>query len=517
MPTRSTCLRALAPVVALAAGAGGFIAAAASAHAATAAKTRLVRVGPNSPSVAATERARTRTGRIDNVTLVAAPMKLRLGDRTVTTWGFNGRIPGPTLRMRAGDVLRAKVVNRLAAPLTIHWHGLALRNNMDGVPGLTQRAIKPGQAFSYRFTVPDTPGTFFYHSHAGTELDRGLYGPLIVDPSTGRSNQREITLLLDDWLDGTGKTPDQQLDALEHGMGGMGGSGGAMGTSMPSAGSPLGADTEDFEYPYYLINGRVPSDPATFSVKPGQRVRIRLINAASTTPFRVAFGGGRMTVVATDGFPVKPVTVDTLIIGMGERYDVLVTVPSSGAFPVVAREEGQNEQALAVLRSGPGPNPSPDVKLNALSGKLLTYRQLHATKADALPNGKPDRTYTISLTGNMTSYRWKINAPNKDGITLPVRRGQRVRLVIDNTTMMWHPIHLHGHTFQLENGGSSMGMGMSGMGGTQPGPRKDTVIVPPMSKVTLDFIADNPGQWALHCHNIYHAEAGMVTVLSYVK
>ena len=507
MPSNSIGLRWLAALAATIAAVGVWIATSitSGAVAATASTARLVRVPPNSPLVAATERARQRTGRLVNVTLVAAPAKLRLGDRTVTTWGFNGRIPGPTLRVRAGDVLRARVVNRLSAPLTIHWHGLALRNDMDGVPDLTQRAIKPGQTFTYRFTVPDTPGTFFYHSHAGTELDRGLYGPLIIDPTTGLSSGREITLLLDDWLDGTGKTPDQELYDLEHGMGGMNGSGGSMGAGMPSPRSPLGADTEDFEYPYYLINGRVPSNPATFAVKPGQRVRMRLINAAATTPFRVAFGGGRMTVVATDGFPVKPDTVDTLIIGMGERYDVVVTVPRSGAFPVVAREEGQSEQALAVLRSGPGPNPSPDVKLKALKGKLLTYGQLHATKADALPNGKPDRTYAITLTGDMTKYRWKINAPKKDGITLPVRRGERIRLLIDNTTMMWHPIHLHGHTFQLDTRGS------------QPGPRKDTVIVLPMSKVTIDLIADNPGQWALHCHNVYHAEAGMRTSLSYVS
>jgi FtsP/CotA-like multicopper oxidase with cupredoxin domain len=472
---------------------------------ATSASVRPVRVEPTDPLVAATERARRRTGRVDNVTLLAAPTKLHLGGRTVTTWAFNGKVPGPMIRVRTGDVLRARVVNRLSAPLTVHWHGIALRNDMDGVPGRTQKAIEPGQTSSYQFTVTQ-PGTFFYHSHVGTQLDRGLYGPLIVDPTTGRAGQRDITLLLDDWLDGTGKTPDQQLYELEHGMGAMGSgsAGGSMGMRMPTTSSPLGSDVEDFAYPDYLINGRVAGNPQTFAVKPGQRVRLRLINAASTTPFRVAFDGGRMTVVATDGYPVKPLTVDTLLIGMGERYDVLVTVPKPGVFPVVARVEGKTAQALAVLRSGPGANPMPDVDPMALTGKLLTYGQLHATAADALPAGRPDRTYTIALAGDMMSYGWRIDAPKTDGSTLPVQLGQRIRLVIANRSMMWHPIHLHGHTFQLDTG-------------RQPGPRKDTVIVPPMGHVTVDFIAENPGQWMLHCHNIYHAEAGMDTVLSYVR
>ena len=507
MSRKTAGWRALAVAIA---SVSAWIAAATASHAAaaTTATTRLTRVGPTDPLVAATDGARRRTGRVDTVTLVAAPTRLRLGDRTVTTWVFDGQVPGPQIRVRVGDVLRARVVNRLPAPLTIHWHGLAIRNDMDGVPGVTQQAIKPGRSFTYQFTVPDTPGTFFYHSHVGTQLDRGLYGPLIVDPPTGQSKQREVTLMLDDWIDGTGTNPDQALAKLRQGMGGMSGrsgmGGSVMGMGMPSAQSPLGADTGDVQYPYYLINGRAPTAPETFAVKPGERIRVRLINAGSDSPFRVAFGGGRLTVIATDGFPVKPVTVDTLIIGMGERYDVLVTVPRSGAFPLVAAAEGKTGEALAVLRSGPGPNPMADVKPTELDGKLLTYGELHATRADALPPGRPDVTYRIRLTGDMMSYRWGITAPSKDGVTLPVRLGQRVRLVIDNETMMWHPIHLHGHTFQLDQG-------------SQPGPRKDTVNVLPMSKVTIEFIADNPGQWALHCHNIYHAESGMLTILSYVE
>ncbi|ALV33164.1 multicopper oxidase domain-containing protein [Streptomyces sp. CdTB01] len=489
-------------------------------------------VGPGDRAVATAEAARQKEGAgVRNVTLTAAPTTLRLDGRKVTTWAFNNTVPGPEIRANAGDVIRARVVNRLSEPLTVHWHGIALRNDMDGVPDVTQKAIKPGGAFVYRFTVSD-PGTFFYHSHVGTQLDRGLYGPLIVnDPKDTTAPRRDITVMLDDWIDGTGRTPDKVLDDLRSGatksddssdmgsmdmsdMGSMPGmSSSSMGTSdgsemsgmMPTKNNPLGSDVTDLAYPYYLVNGRPATDPATFKVTPGERIRLRIINAASETPFRVAVGGSRLTVTATDGFPVRPVTTDTVLVGMGERYDAVVTVPRTGAVPLVAKVEGESTQsAMAVLRTGTGANPMPDTKVKELNGRLLTYADLRATQAAALPTRQPDRTYTVDLTGNMSTYKWGTTTNGKKDGTLTVRQGQRIRLVLDNRTMMWHPIHLHGHTFQVVTGST-------------PGPRKDTVIVPPMSRVTVDVDANNPGQWALHCHNIYHAEAGMLAMLSYVK
>ncbi|MFF4550721.1 multicopper oxidase family protein [Streptomyces sp. NPDC001435] len=485
-------------------------------------------VGPGDRAVSTAETARQKKGAdVRDVTLTAASTTLRLDGHKVTTWAFNGTVPGPEIRVKAGDVLRARVINRLPDPLTIHWHGIALRNDMDGVPDVTQKAIKPGGQFVYRFTVTD-PGTFFYHSHEGTQLDRGLYGPLIVDdPRDTTAPRRDITVLLDDWIEGTGRTPDQVLANLRSGaskngdssdMGSMPGmddssmpgmnsssmGGSEMSDSMPTKDKPLGSDVTDLTYPYYLVNGRPATDPATFKVTPGERVRLRIINAASTTPFRVAVGGSRLTLTASDGFPVRPVTTDTVLVGMGERYDAVVTVPRSGVAPLVAKVEGASAQALAVLRTGTGSNPMPDVKPKELGGRLLAYADLEATHAVALPARQPDRTYALDLTGSMTTYKWGAAVGGMKRGTLPVRQGQRVRLVLDNRTMMWHPIHLHGHTFQVVTGST-------------PGPRKDTVIVPPMSRVTVEVEANNPGQWALHCHNIYHAEAGMLTMLSYVK
>ena len=474
-------------------------------------------------AVVAAEQARRSPGAVvRDVTLTAAPTTLTLGDRTVETWAFGGTVPGPELRLTAGDVLRARVVNDLPEPLTVHWHGIALRADMDGVPDVTQEAIASGASFTYEFTVPD-PGTYFYHSHSGVQLDRGLYGALVVeDPAEGVSAaDADVPVLLDDWIDGTGTDPDRVLagltagsttgqdDAME-GVPGMsehpsGEDMAGMDMGEPSADAPLGDDTGDVVYPLLLANGRPTTAPQEVAVAPGTRVRLRLVNAGADTPFRVAVGGSALTVVATDGFPVQPVEVDTLVIGMGERYDVLVTAPAFGAVPVVAVAEGKGDQALVVLRAGLGPAPDPQVSPAELTGRLLSLADLRPTADVQLAVRPPDRTYRVDLTGDMAAYDWGITAPESDGATLPVRQGERVRLEIRNTTGMWHPVHLHGHTFQVvaEDGGA--------------GPRKDTVVVPANGSLTVELDADNPGQWALHCHNIYHAEAGMVTVLSYVR
>lgn len=464
-------------------------------------------VEPDSPQVAQAEALRRAAGStVRDVTLTAAPTQVRFGTLTVRTWAFNGHVPGPTIHVRAGDVVRARVLNHLPEPLTVHWHGLALRNDMDGVPDVTQKAIQPGGSFVYEFTAAQ-PGTYWYHPHTGTQLDRGLYGAFIVDDPAQTTTRRDIPLMLDDWIDGTGETPDQVLEKLKSGgaqMSGMDHGGmhhGSMGSTSTSPDSPLGTDTADVGYPLYVINGRT---QPVYAVRPGEKVRLRLINAASSTPFRVAFGGGSMTVVATDGYPVQSVQTDALLIGMGERYDVVVTVPGSGAFPVVAAVEGKQQQAMAVLRVGNAALPMLEDRPAQLDGRLLTLDDLHATTKVALPDSAPKRTYRVDLTGDMMAYNWGLDAPKRDGATLAVTVGERVRIVLVNRTTMWHPIHLHGHTFQVVTGNGV-------------GPRKDTVIVPPSGTVTIDVLADNPGQWMLHCHTTYHAEVGMMTTLSYLS
>ena len=459
-------------------------------------------VVPRSDAVRRADAARRAVGqRIVSARLTPQPTTLDLGGRTVPTWAYGNALPGPLIRATAGDLLQVDLSNRLDTSTSVHWHGVALRNDMDGVPGLTQDPIAGGDSFLYEFTAPD-PGTYFYHPHSGMQLDRGLYGALIIDdPAEPGDYDTEWVIVLDDWVDGTGRTPDQILADLtadqgrpgRHGMGSgsMGGMGGMQSRLLGGAG--------DVDYPHYLINGKTAAAPSTFTARPGQRVRLRVINAGTDTAFRVALGGHRLTVTHSDGFPVQHQGGDAVLIGMGERFDVTVTL-QDGAFPLVAAAEGKVGHGLAVLRTASGPVPRVTVHAAELDGQIVLGTELIASEETRLTDKRVDRAHDLVLTGSMSPYRWLLNGKTfPDADPLVVREGERARLRFQNMSMMFHPMHLHGHTF--------------GLVGT--GVRKDTVIVRPMETVEVDLDADNPGQWAAHCHNLYHAEAGMMTTLAY--
>jgi FtsP/CotA-like multicopper oxidase with cupredoxin domain len=486
-------------------------------------------VGPGSRLVAATEAARATTGRVVTRTLTAAPVTVDLGGRTVSTSGYDGTVPGPVIRVNAGDRLDVRFLNQMADPTTIHWHGVALRNDMDGVPGLTMDPVAAGAEFAYSFVAPH-PGTYWFHPHVGVQLDRGLQGALIVeDPHEPGGYDEEAVLVLDDWTDGWSEAPDAILARLARdgmgsggmGSGGMGsggmGSGGMGAGGMGSGGSgmglvtaaqPLGTDTGDVVYPAHLINGRTPLDPVVVASAPGRRIRLRLINAGSDTAYRFAVGGHRLTVTHADGYPVQPVEVDTLILGMGERYDVIVTA-GDGAFPIVASPEGKKDPAaVAVLRTTSGATPAAGARPVELDGRMLTYADLVPTAAAVLAVRPPERQLDLTLGMVNGGRQWVLNGvPFDQHQPLQVTAGQRVRITMRNQTMMFHPMHLHGHSFAVVTGSGSA---------TAPGVRKDTVTVLPMQTLAIDLDTDNPGQWLTHCHNIYHAELGMITVLSYL-
>lgn len=438
------------------------------------------------------------TGRIREYALVAGPANVDLGDRQIATWGYNGGVPGPEIRLVAGDTLRATVRNALPQETTIHWHGIPLPNAMDGVPGVTQPAIRPGETFTYEFAVP-VAGTYMYHSHAGLQLDRGLYGALIVEaPDEPLRYDREFVLVLDDWLDGLPGTPEDTYRALVAGgdrMGGMGGMGGMMGGA---------AAPPDVVYPRYLVNGRAAGAPLELAVRRGETIRLRIINPASATIFRVALAGHRLTVTHADGQPVEPVEVDALRIGMGERYDVLVRADNPGVWQFAAAVEGATGLARAQVRyDGRTDVPPPeDYRPPELSRQLLGYGMLKdATTAGSARAARPGRFVPVTLSGGMGQYRWTINGqafPAAD--RLAVDRDRPVRFQLQNMSMMPHPLHLHGHFFRVDNG-------------TGRGPLKDTVLIESMGQVAIDWLPDNPGDWAFHCHNLYHAEAGMMRVV----
>ncbi|WP_433455760.1 multicopper oxidase family protein [Streptomyces sp. CA-142005] len=505
-------------------------------------------VSPNSEVIAATEKKRKSTGRVQNVTLTASSGMLDLGGGTMAkSWAFSGRTPGKEIRLSVGDTLVAELSNQLPDRTTtsIHWHGIALRGDMDGVPPATQSAVRAGSNFTYRF-IADAPGTYFFHPHVGVQLDRGLYAPLIVEDSKEPlSYDDEWVVVLDDWVDGVTGTPDEVFAEVRHGMGGMdmGGSsaspsssssddmgdmggmdmsGGSMDgmSASPTASSSgggmsmkfmlmgaesklLGGDAGDVKYPYHLVNGRMPTDPDVYTGKPGKRVRLRIINAGGDTAYRVALGGHKLTITHTDGFPVQHQQGDALLVGMGERYDVLVTL-ADGVFPLVALAEGKNASGMALVRTGSGSAPKPAVRPKELDGMIMTASQLKAAGDVRLETKKADRVHRIELTGGMDTYDWGVNGKrfdmnNPTANPILVRQGERVRLDFVNKTTMWHPMHLHGHTYQLGTGG----------------PRKDTTIVLPKRTVSVYFDADNPGQWMLHCHNAYHGEAGMMALVAY--
>jgi len=289
---------------------------------------------------------------------------------------------------------------------SIHWHGVALSNDMDGVPGITQDPIAAGGVFTDEFTTPD-PGTYFFHPHSGVRLDRGLYGVLVVDDPAEPGGYDQEWVVLDDWIDGTGQTPDEVLAGLVS-MSGMGhgsmGHGG-MGEGMTS---PLLGGAGDVDYPHYLINGRTAEAPATLTGKPGQRARIRIINAGSDTAFRVALGGHRLTITHSDGFPVHPVTTDALLIGMGERCDVRVDL-AHGVFPPVAAAEGKTGSALALVRTAAGTAPGPRVHVPQLRRQVVLGSDLAANDSVRLNSRVVDRRLDVVLACRMMPYRWTIN------------------------------------------------------------------------------------------------------------
>ncbi|WP_051399909.1 multicopper oxidase family protein [Haloechinothrix halophila] len=422
--------------------------------------------------------------------------EIDLGGPIVKTWVYGDRLPGKELRVRAGEPVEVRLKNHLPADSTIHWHGLRIANAMDGVPGVTQDPVRPGEEYRYVITPPDA-GTFWLHSHGQLQTDRGLYAPLIVDdPDEPGDYDHEWIIVLDDWLDGTGTNPEEVFHHLR--------SGGHHGGDYddPCLGH-LGMHLGDVhDYAYYLINGRVPEAPRTFTGRPGQRVRLRIINAAADTIFRVALGDHRFRVTHTDGFPVRQRETQSLLLGMSERIDAIVEL-GDGVFPLVAHPEGKHGTAMAVVRTSGGAAPGPHAHPRELDTCPLLGTGFVATD-DVTLTGRPDREHDAVLTGDMHHFIWKINdAVFGEHTPLPVRSGEGVRLRYVNRTMMPHPMHLHGHTFQVINPDGGFG------------PRKDTALVPAKSAVDAFFVADNPGDWVTHCHNEYHMAAGMMTTVVY--
>lgn len=401
--------------------------------------------------------------------------------KTVETWLYNDQYPGPELRVEEGDRVQVTIKNDLDAETTVHWHGMTLSgaNGMDGVPGLTQDPIAPGDEFTYEFDAAPT-GTHWYHSHVGLQLDRGLLGPLIVEEADPHVEyDRERTLILDEYLTGEPRVESES------------GSGGGMMGGLP--GAP--------PYEGTLINGRLPDSPSTVTVEEGDRVRLRFVNAGAATTYRVAIAGHDVEITHTDGPAVEPVTVDGFDIGMGERFDAVIEADDPGIWAIQARPLDNETPAGRALIQYEGENGDPNAEISG--SRLLDYDDLRAVRNLDQYTGSPDRIVDLRLSpgGGMMGgdEEWTIDGeayPETDPVA--IAEDEHIRVRMTNHSPMRHPMHLHGHHFRV---GDML---------------KDTVIVPGhMGQVEFDVIADNPGDWFFHCHHLYHMETGMARVFEY--
>jgi FtsP/CotA-like multicopper oxidase with cupredoxin domain len=452
----------------------------------------------------------------------APPTVLRIARRNIEVNGKSASVLGIRqpdgtfgIRTRVGNRFRVRVDNTLNEPSLIHWHGLTPPWQQDGVPGVSGPPIPPGGSADYDFPLR-FGGTFWMHSHQGFQEQLLMAAPLIIRDQRDRPDQQEVIVMLADF---SFTPPEQIFEGLKKaGMASMGGSppapasGGmkgmtmAPGMAMDAAAKP---DLNDVTYDAFLANDRTLGDPEVVKVEPGGRVLLRIINSSSMSAFHVDLGALDGELTAVDGFPVAPVAARRFPIAVAQRLDIRLAIPrAAAAYPVLAVCEGESKQTGIILRAGNAPVARiPDAASTASSALTLDLeRRLRAVKP--LKPRKADRTHTLNLTGQMAGYVWSINnvAWNKDVPPLALAKGERVELVFVNQTRMPHPMHLHGHEFQVvEIDGKRFA-----------GAVRDTVLVPPQRRVVVAFDANNPGLWALHCHLLYHLESGMFITLGYV-
>jgi CopA family copper-resistance protein len=489
---------------------------------------------------------------------------------------LNGSIPAPLLRLKEGQTVRLTVDNRMDEDTSIHWHGLLVPFQMDGVPGVSFPGIRARSTFTYEFPLIQS-GTYWYHSHSGLQEQLGHYGPIVIDPAGPDPVQsdREHVVVLSDWsfmhphtifamLKKEGGVFNREKSTLTHPLRLPPGEK-AMFDRMRMDPTDI-SDVTAAVYTY-LINGHSPAENWTGLCRPGERVRLRIINAAAQTVFNLRIPGLRMTVVAADGINVRPVEVDEFQIGNAETYDVIVT-PGDAAYTIVAESIDRSGMGVATLAPREGmrapvpplrerpvltmkdmghgsmdhgshggmdhgadgamsmrdkskvdfpvgagvdmiaPMPvdrigDPGIGLDQVGHRVLNYRDL-AALAPGKDNRVPTRRIDIHLTGNMERFMWSLDGEKLSERPEPYRlaRNERVRLRLINDTMMTHPMHIHGHFFELVNGHGSHQ------------PLKHTVRVLPGGYVDLDMTADAPGDWAFHCHMLYHMHAGMMRVVT---
>jgi FtsP/CotA-like multicopper oxidase with cupredoxin domain len=416
-----------------------------------------------------------------------------------------GTWPGTTIRYNKGDRFRVLVENSLDQPTSLHWHGLVCPNLEDGVPNVTQAPIAPGDALYYEFPL-EQAGTFWYHSHFGLQEQQGLAGPLIIeDPNEPHAYDEDLIVMLSDVTD---VPVDDVVPRIREG---------SLEVSVSNPYTlPDGAPFPiDVPYAGYLLNGHPPDDPWSRALKAGSRTRLRLINGSGSSFFRIAIDGLSLTLIAADGEPIEPVVVDNLVIGTAQRYDALVTLPDSGSYTLHAAALGDDKGALGVLHT-PDVAPAANRDRPKFAGKALRLDDLKAPYPTT-PSGGRRKTFEVVLSGDMRNYLWEMNGQiwpepfaafagdHAEESYYDVQFGDVVRFDLVNRTPMAHPMHLHGHVFRVLADGSD----------PADAPLRDTVVAWPNGKVSMEFVAYNPGKWFFHCHNVWHLAVGMAQAVQY--
>jgi CopA family copper-resistance protein len=519
-----------------------------------------------------------------NLELSVGQSAFKLGHQTGHAYTVNGTLPAPLIRLREGQNVKLIVRNTLQEDTSVHWHGMLLPFQMDGVPGVSFPGIAPGESFTYEFPMKQH-GTYWYHSHSHMQEAMGMYGALIVDPAGADpiTYDREHVLVLSDWSFAHAhvnfKKQKQKAGYFNKRKQ-------TFGELLKGKDQPLSermmwgqmlmdpTDIADVTgaYYHYLINGHNSAGNWTGIFQPGERVRLRIINAAAMSNFNIRVPGLPMTVVASDGLPLTPVETDEFQIAVAETWDVIIEPKEAIPYAFIAESIDRSGQCRATLSPAMGmtapipplrerplltmkdmgmdhaaqghnmaghdmgamdhgdmnmrdPSVAPQVRmgpgvaslaptpvdrnaerptgLEQVPHRVLTLSQLRALEPNP-DTRKPSREIDVHLTANMERYMWSMDGVSYSDKTepLPFRHNERVRVNLINHTMMPHPIHLHGHFFEVVNG--------------QKGqyPRKNVINVLPGAKLTFDFTADALGDWAFHCHMLMHMHAGMFRVVT---
>lgn len=468
-------------------------------------------------------------------------------DKAVEALTINDVIPAPTLYWQEGEEVVVNVKNSLDEPTSIHWHGILLDGAMDGVPGLNGfKGIAPGEVFTYKFKLRQA-GTYWYHSHSNLQEQQGLYGALVIEPKKQiHKFDKEYVIVLSDF---TEENPATILNNLKIDSGYYNYNKRTFKTFIGDVRKKGFVDSlkdylawgemrmdptdlADVTNYHFLINGKTPQQNQTLIFRKGERIKLHFINASAMTIFDVSIPNLKMKFVEMDGLPIKPIEADEFRIGVAETYDVIVELEAEKAYTIFAESLDRTGYALATLApkigmKGQIPKMRPralltmaDMNMAGMDhsmhdrtthnksgwenrGTLAGKKALEYSEIKSLyPQQdlrKPTREIEFRLGGAMNRYIWTING-EKFPQPFHLKYGERVRLKYINETMMAHPIHLHGMFTQLENGQDLKWL-----------PNKHTAIVPPGQTVSMLLTADEEGEWAFHCHLLYHMASGMMT------